>query len=343
MEFFKPKYDGIIPDNRSDKEKAKDWDSREIALGSGTGRKLTDISIEYYDQEQTSSCTAHAVLSMMDYNKVLKKDVSRLHLYRKRFNFPGEGSNATDLLQKSHSEHSTVGGLDLQGLYPRPLTEQFANSLAYVIGKDYALPFNYFTIKDWNELERTVNSGVAVTLAFYSTVSEWSREYVEERDSVTPDNARVRHQVTLMPNGAFYTFGTEGKLWFSVLDSSQFGRRKIRYATLDFLRNRVIVLPQFAIPKNVPVVVEPKVNKTLSACKLGDRGQAVTNMQGFLADNGFLEQKYVTGFYGPISSAAVLWFQLYYHEEFTDDIPALLKMKGEFFGRQSINVAIANR
>jgi hypothetical protein len=337
MELFKPTYNGIIEDQRSDSEKAKDWDSREIALGSGTGSKITKIPIKVYDQQGTSSCTAHAILSMMEYNQVLKKEVSRYPLYRKRFNFPFEGSNATDLIQKSHSEHNQQGGLTLYDnlAHPLNLTEVWANSLPFIIGKDITVSFNYFTIRDWDTLESTVNSGVAVTLAFYSTVSEWSREWVEERDIVTPNNAKVRHQVTLIPKGAFRE---NGKLWFSVHDSAKFGNRHLRYATLDFFKNRVIVQPQFAIPKEL-AVEPPKVNKTLSAVKLGDKGQAVTNLQGFLADKGFLERRFVTGFFGPITSAALLHFQLYYHQEFDNSIPELLKMKGEYFGPQSIEVA----
>jgi hypothetical protein len=337
MELFKPTYNGIIEDTRSHEEKIRDWDSREIALGSGTGSKITKIPIKVYDQQGTSSCTAHAILSMMEYNQVLKKEVSRYLLYRKRFNFPFEGSNATDLLKKSHSDHDTNGGLTYYDdvAHPLNLTEIWANTLPFVIGKNITVPFNYFTIFDWNELEAKVNSGIAVTLAFYSTVNEWSREWVEERDIVTPNNAKVRHQVTLIPKGAFRE---NGKLWFSVHDSAKFGNRHLRYATLDFFRNRVIVQPQFAIPKAMPVE-PPKVNKTLSAVKLGDRGQAVTNLQGFLADKGFLERRFVTGFYGPITQKAVLWFQLYNHEEFDIDIPELLKLNGEWFGSQSVKVA----
>jgi hypothetical protein len=336
MEVFKPTYNGIVEDTRSDKEKAKDWDSREIALGTGRGSKITTPPLPPRDQQQTGSCTAHAVIRMFEYNKVLDTDVSRLSLYRKRFNFPLEGSNATDLITKSHSTHHAQGGLSKDIQYPRTFDEAFANSLPFVIGSNISKNFNYFTIRDWNELEKTVNSGVAVTMAFYSTVNEWSREWVEERDTVTPNNAKVRHQITLIPHGAFTQ---NGKLWFSIDDSSKFGNRFLRYATLDFLRNRVIVQPQFALPKQDVVIDMPKVKKTLSACKMGDKGQAVTNLQGFLADNGFLEKKYITSFYGQITSNAILHFQLYYHKDFKDSIPELLKLKGEFFGSQSIAVA----
>jgi hypothetical protein len=144
----------------------------------------------------------------------------------------------------------------------------------------------------------------------------------------------VRHQITLIPKGAFYE---NGKLWFSIIDSAKFGNRNIRYATLSFLRNRAIVAPQFALPKQIEVV-PPKVNKTLSAVKLGDRGQAVLNLQGFLVEKGFLDKQFVTGFYGSITAKAVLWFQLYYHQEFLEPIPELLKLKGEYFGPQSIQV-----
>lgn len=338
MEIFKKKYNGVCEDTRSEAEKAKDWDSREIVLGSGTGSKITEIPIDVHDQMRTSSCTAHAVLAMMEYNGVVHNFISRFPLYRKRFNFPGEGSNATDLIIKSHPSFHSHGGLNLYDSinYPNILTEEWANSLPFVIGEDISGSFNYFTIRDWDELEHTVNSGIAVTLAFYSTVNEWSREYVEERDTVTPSTAKVRHQITLIPKGAFRE---NGKLWFSVHDSAKFGGRFLRYATLDFLKNRVIVQPQFAIPANIVEIPPVKVNKTIKPVKLNDRGQYVLNLQGFLAKKGFLENEYVTGFYGPITSKAVLWFQLYHHKKFSSSIPELLKLKGEYFGPQSVQVA----
>lgn len=338
MEILKKKYSGILEDTRTEKEKAKDWDSREIALGSGKGSKIKEIPIKVYDQMQTSSCTSHAILSMFEYNKVLNKNVSRFPLYRKRFNFPSEGSNATDLITKSHSKHSNVGGLSyLKDVYePSYLEEVWANSLKFVVGEDITVPFNYFTVKDWDDLERTVNSGVAVTIGIYGTIKEWSREYVEETDKVTPNNAKVRHQVTLIPNGAFRE---KGKLWFSVHDSAKFGGRHLRYATFDFLKNRVIVQPQFALPDNDTVEVPPPAKKSLKACKIGDTGDSVLTLQTFLADKGFLEKKYVTGYYGRITSASVLHFQLYYHKKFSSSIPELLEWKGEYFGGQSLQVA----
>lgn len=328
------KYTGVIQDNRTDKEKAKDFDSREIVLGTSTGSKITEITVNYHDQMKTSSCTAHAVLSMMEYNGVLKKNVSRYPLYRKRWNYPAEGSNATDLIQKSHSSHHKDGGLisyeDIT--HPKTLTESWANSLEYIKGQDITVPFDYFTVKEWSDLEKKVNSGIAVTMAFKSSVAEWSKEYVEEKDK---DIERVRHQITLIPKGAFYE---NGKLWFSVLDSSQFGKRKIRYASFDFLKNRVIVQPQFALPKNIEVPTPP-ATQTLSVCKLNDKGQKVTNLQAFLAEKGFLDKKYVTGFYGQLTSKAVLWFQLTYHPKFSESIPELLEYNGEYFGKQSVKVA----
>ena len=340
MEIFKKKYKGVVEDPRAQKEQAKDWDSREIALGAGNGGKIERISIDVYDQMRTSSCTAHAVLSMLEYNKVLEKKTSRFPLYRKRFNYPLEGSNATDLLKKSHSKHSNLGGLTNRKdiFQPSYLEESWANSLKFVVGEDIAVPFNYFTVKDWDDLERTVNSGVAVTIGIYGTIAEWSREYVEETDKVTPNNAKVRHQVTLIPNGAFRE---KGKLWFSVHDSAKFGGLHLRYATFEFLKNRVIVQPQFAIPDGETAEVPPPAKKTFRACKIGDRGDAVLTLQTFLADKGFLEKKYTTGYYGVLSSSALLWYQLTKWEEFKNsgiEIPELLDLNGEHFGKVTIKI-----
>jgi hypothetical protein len=81
------------------------------------------------------------------------------------------------------------------------------------------------------------------------------------------------------------------------------------------------------------------VNKTLSAVKLGDKGQAVLNLQGFLVEKGFLERKFITGNYLGLTAKAVMWFQLYHHDMFDIEIPEILDLKGEWFGAQSVKVA----
>lgn len=334
------KYNGVTEDVRSDKEKIKDWDSREITLGATEGKKITQLPIRLYDQMGTSACTAHAYLSMLEYNRVLNVPVSRFALYRKRSIYPAGGSNITDLILKSDPAFSSLGGLTKYDdiIHPSNLTEAWANTVPYLLGSKIADGFDYYTIKDFEDLERIVNSGLAVTFGFYSTNAEWRAEYVEEKTVITnPFSAQVRHQATLIPRGAFWE---NGKLWFSVHDSAGFGGRFLRYATLSFVKNRKINQPVFAIPKEAIQIPQPPLIdvKPLVAVNLEDRGQAVENLQAYLAKRGFLDTKNITGYYGALTSKAVLWFQLYYHDMFNDNIPELLALKGQWWGKQSIEV-----
>lgn len=335
--LFTPKYNGVTEDIRSDKEKIKDWDSRELTLGETTGKKITKLPGKLYDQQGTSACTAHSFLTMLEYNKVLAVDVSRFALYRKRFNYPGAGSNIIDLILKSHPKFGALGGLtkffDIS--HPSTLTEAWANSVPFLLGSTLTDDFEYYTAKDYADLERTVNSGLAVSFGFYSTNAEWRREYVEERTVITnPFSAQVRHQATLIPGGAFRE---NGKLWFSVHDSAGFGGRFIRYVTLEFLKNRKINNPIFAIPTNTPTPEPPLIDaKPLVAVSLESRGPDVLNLQSYLAKRGFLEAKHVTGYYGPLTSKGVLWFQLHHYAKMKSTIPELLDLKGHWWGPQSI-------
>lgn len=334
------RYNGVTEDVRSEKEKIKDWDSRELTLGATTGKKITKLPAKLYDQMGTSACTAHAYLTMLEYNGVLTLPVSRFTLYRKRNVYPAAGSNIVDLILKSHPKFNPAGGLTKYDdiIHPSRLTEAWANTVPYLVGAQLSADFEYYTAKTYSDLERIVNSGLAVTIGFYSTNAEWRKEYVEETATITnPFAAAVRHQVTLIPNGAF----TEnGKLWFSVHDSAGFGGRFLRYVTLSFIQNRRINQPIFAIPANTAPVPPPPVldAKPLVPVRLEDRGRDVENLQAYLAKRGYLEPRYVTGYYGQLTSKAVLWFQLYHHDKMTSKIPELLDLKGYWWGAQSINL-----
>ena len=334
--MFEQKYNGVSEDKRPEDLKAKDWDSREIAMGSSTGSKITELTVKYYDQMQSSACTVHSFLSMLEYNKVLKVDVSRFPLYRKRIGFPFEGSNIFDILLKTNAKlNSILGGLTLYEdiNHPRKITEKWANSLDLVQGKDL-VDFEYYSVKNLLDLERIVNSGIAVSFGIYGSISEWRKEYVTIEGVQNPWAAQVRHQITMIPKGAFIE---NGVLWFSVIDSSKFGNRNIRYVSIPFIISRPINVPVFAIPKDAPTPPTPPVNTLpLVAVKLNDRGVDVGILQAFLAEQGFLDKKYVTSFYGNLTAKAVLWFQLFNHKDFEDDIPTLLSLKGEYWGRQSI-------
>jgi hypothetical protein len=343
MRILEKKYNGITEDIRSEKEKAKDWDSREVVMGALKGSKITEEPGWHLDQVQTSACAPHSLLFMLIYNGVVSAAdrVSPFPLYRKRFNYARPGSNVSDLIEKINpSTRNVLAGLStyIEVAHPQTPTEAWANLLPYLIGRKIAKDFEYYTVHDMTDLERIVNSGTAVTLGFCSTSDEWRREYVEERTTITnPYTAAVRHQVTLKPRGAFWE---KGKLWFSVLDSAKFGNRFTRYVTLEFLTNRRINFPVFAVPKQVEPTPQPPLIevKPLVAVRMEDRGQNVENLQAYLAKRGYLDPKHVTGYYGPLTSKAVLWFQLQYHEKMDATIPELLDLKGQWWGPQSIDV-----
>lgn len=326
-------YEGALPDTRPEAEKAKDYKAEEIALAGSAqvfqNQKITKLTAKVYSQEQTYSCVPHAFLTQLEYEGIAK-EMSQLRAYRKRTNYPGGGSWGPDMYNQIKSGQNP----NIEAPVVRGHTEGMANAMPYVLGNKLIKDFKYFSFDDYTKIPSMVSAGKAITIFIYASDNEWSREYVEVRDDVTLYNAYVRHAVTLVPQG---DFTENGKQWLSVHDSAAFGGRHLRYISYDFLLRRVYYAAEVVAEGEVPAPQPIQTGNPTTPCKINDRSDNVRNLQAFLIKEKFLEPQYVTGFYGRLTSNAVLWWQLYNHQKFTSNIPELLSLKGEYWGAQSIN------
>lgn len=336
------KLQGAILDNRPLEERLKDFSRDEILLpGAGvpyTNERPLRLKATVYNQRATDSCVAHALLTQLEYEGLLKESASQLQLYRKRANYAGSGANGVDLYGKVKQ------GLTRYSDSPTPTTatEAYANALRLLVGSDLTHPFKYFSYSDayspnkalYEYIPQDVHSGKAVVVFIHATNAEWRKEWVEPTDRVDLWTAPVRHAVVLVPKGDFTD--SRGKRWLTVHDSAHFGGYSKRFISEEFLEKRAywgaIVVAE---GKTEPVETKPVLPTT--PVSLGQRSVAVSNLQSFLISKGFLEPQYQTGYYGALTARAVLWYQLYHHKKFTDTIPELLSLKGHWWGAQSIN------
>lgn len=328
-------------DERSDIEKAKDYSTQEIASALAVtpfqNSRIKELTATVYNQWYVGSCVPHAFYTQLEYEGIAPTGMSQLRAYRKRFNYPSEGSNGVDMYNK------IKGGQSNDFPTPRGFRESEAAAMPLIQGTGLIPDFKYFQHIDngrivVEDIPKDVAVGKAITIFIYATESEWAREYVEIKDeNLKLSEAVVRHAVCLIPLG---DFTKNGKQWFSVHDSAKFGGRHLRYISYDFLQKRVYFSAKVIKTTDIPVPPAPPViiEKPYENCNKGDRGTAVLNLQKYLIDGGYLKPEYATGYYGSLTAKAVLWWQLFNHKDFTSDIPQLLEWGGKYWGSQSINV-----
>jgi len=220
-----------------------------------------------------------------------------------------------------------------------------ATAMEYELGMKLIKDFTFYQYIDkatgkqlLENVPVDVASGKAVPIFIYATEKEWSQEYVEVgTESVTLQDAEVRHCVCIIPQG---DFTKDGKKWLTVQDSAKFGGRGMRYVEYDtFFLNRCYFASKVYATDTLPVpVTEIIMAKPTTPCALGDRNIAVLYLQQFLVNEGKLAPEYATRYYGAITAKAVLWWQLEHWNEFDVPVPKLLEWNGQYWGEGSIKI-----
>lgn len=339
--------DALI-DNRPETKKRKDLVADEVITAGAEAvvpfqnKRPTKIAITEYNQWYVGSCVPHAFWTQLEYKGLVPKGMkpSQLRSYRKRFNYPGAGSNGVDMYDQIRS------GQSFDFPTPEKFREAMASAMPYVKG-DLVIPdFNYFQYIDpvtrqiqHMKVAEDVAIGEPVAIFIWATDDEWSEQYVEIKTPNYPLDAdsEVRHAVCFIPKGDF-TY--KGKQWIAVQDSAKFGGRGLRYVSFDFFKKRsyfaakVVVKGTAPVPPPAPIVI----GKPIVPCEIGDKGEAVKALQKMLIDDGKLAPEYLTGNYGALTAKAVLWWQLEHWDKFTVNIPQLLEWAGEYWGNQSIKI-----
>ena len=333
-----------LPDDRPQVLRNQDYSTQELAkaitIATFKHKRLTKLTATEYNQWYVGSCVPHGFWTLLEYEGVVPKgfNPSQLRSYRKRSNYPNEGSNGVDMFNQIRSGQSND--------FPTPekFREAMATAMPYVLGDKKIKDFKFYQYIDKTaggvlvgDIPADIAQGKAVAIFIYATKDEWSKQYVEATDpNVTLGNASVRHCVCVVPNG---DFTKNGKRWLTIQDSAKFGGFGMRYVEYDsFIKNRVYFAAKVYAVGSEPVQPVIVDTKPVVACKLGDKGSAVSALQTFLNKQGKLEAQYLTGYYGAITAKAVLWWQLEHWNEFSVNIPKLLEWSGQFWGEGSITI-----
>lgn len=322
----------------------KDYSTKELnavsAIPTFENERIRKLTATTFNQWYVGSCVPHGFYTQLEYEGILPKDwkPSQLRAYRKRINYPGAGSIGPDMydqIKKGQSNDFPT---------PKNFKEHDATSMPYVTGEMQIEDFKYFQYNDpqtgrilVEDMPADIAAGKAVAIFIYATMEEWSNEFVElKTENLNISTAEVRHCICLIPKGDF-TY--KGKRWLAVHDSANFAGKHLRYIEYDnFFKTRCYFAAKVYKTEdtnNPPIV---SFDLPITECKLNDEGLQVVDLQSYLHKKGKLKKAYITGFYGPITAKAVLWWQLEHWNQYAYDIPQLLEWAGENWGQQSISI-----
>ena len=338
------KYTGILVDNRPKKQQDKNYDSRELSMGSfkWVTKKQAIKNAKAYakrNQASKSSCVPSSICNSIWHTE--KEIFADEPWYTTRINKPQEGCYWYDMADKA------IKGAYLRKDCVEVKTEALANAYKIPAGaekKEYRQQsYLFFVDPTIEEIVKFTNTGFPVPFSFFSNSKEWSQEYPKVIDTkLTIEKASINHAVCAIPYTGYIE---KGEKYFMVTDSSHFGGFDTRHLSESFTDTRakhgVVFTDLIAFTKEIPKKLEKyQFTKDLT---IGDSGDDVYMLQLFLQAEGFFPEMTPTGkFYGITRQA----LKDYQEENKTDILLKLGLTKGTgYFGassRRYINNVLSN-
>lgn len=302
--FWKKYNTGLIPDPRLASDKELDYLHEEIAGAPAPVYKTGMLNLNQYPDESqyhTSSCIAHG--TTMAATKGSPR-LSKMFVYRSRFNFPNEGmwlQNAGDILKNS--------GSCLYINLPTPDTEETANNIV-ISGteKEEAAKNkigNYVQMQspDIDKIAAVVSQGTPVSIIIYATYQEWAKSYPSLEDNPNFNTAPIRHCVCVVD-----AFTDNGQKYLKIQDSAWFGGMSVRYLSETFIKTRCYGSLYFT--KLSPGTGTRPDHIFNVDMKTGDDNEEVKWLQKRLMFEGtFPLVQEATGYFGGITLKAVMDYQ----------------------------------
>lgn len=339
-----PFFTGVLPDNRSEEEKSKDYLSEEMMPPSVpepfSNPQMTVSPYPYVNQLGTSSCVPHAATLALAIER--KADVNNFALlspmfaYRLRSNYAAEGSPPQNIFQILRNS-----GAPLADSLPTPqyefqanalsITDQMKSEAAIYKGLDYytlAIPNSIVTIA------KIAMQGHAIAITLFANEDEYSIQYPKiVNPNLTYSQAEIQHEVCVLPYSGFIK---DGIRYVAIQDSAWFGGWKLRYLSEAFIKARVYGAAYWDTVQILATGKYPKHVFTYPL-RLGNQNDEVKILQQMLIAEGLLPPTLATGLFGGKTLAGVRAFQ----EKYAIDIliPAGLTAPTGFFGDLSIKKA----
>lgn len=305
---------GVLPDDRADELKAKDWSSEEIASSAAIApvfRKVNKRDWATYtirDQDGSGSCVSQALAKAFEvlYKRETGKTVvfSATPIYQSRYNKPGAGMYIFDAFniavkQGTCPEESCpsqkMGDVTMDAT---KLPSNFADisrlvdALAYV-----SIPADFEYIAGWVE-----KYGVAHLHIAADRVS-WSKDY----PSLGSTNRGIRHAIAVVDAVTYKN------VRYIVIEDSwgEFGefngQRLISEAVFYDMFSSAAGFTVLEYDKNT----KAKFTAFTVWTEFGQRSDEVVKLQDYLKAKGYFPVSIEsTGYYGNITALAVYNFQI---------------------------------
>lgn len=327
---------GLLPDNRTEAEKLKDWNSVElVAIGEFIPhfRDVTEgewFKYQVRNQDGSGSCVANTIAKMLEVKYELGKGksvkFSHAPIYLNRSNKPGTGMIGVDALKVAvkysscpedtiPSENKNDAELDAIIL---PANYEELNNLV--------APTHYATCPvDFDYVATMVNKEGCAMIWVNTDYQSWCK------DIPTPGGVKgkVVHSITAVDTVRF-----NGIEYIVIEDSwGKFGKYNgQRLITREFFKDAVwfaAVLYDFVYD-----ITDEKFAPFTTIMEFKQRNSEISRLQKLLQARGFFPaDQSITGYYGPITALAVLQMQLKYN---VDSTKVLMDLKGQRVGKKTL-------
>ena len=345
MNLFRKKYKGVLPDNRLQADKDKDYLHEErlpSALATFQNSKIIESLYPYDNQNSTSSCVAHGVgLGLQIERKTTGLDYveqSKMFPYRLRSNYSSPGCMPSEMF----SIYSNYGS-PLYLTLPTPISETAANAVT-LTPPMYSEALNYrgkeyWAIKKFNDIDtlaQIAQQGHGIPIWIYADWTEWSVQYPSIlKPTLQLKDAPISHEVCILPYSSFIENGVR---YLTIQDSSWFGGLTLRYLSEDFISKRVLHAGYWDAVVQPNQIGRPTYTFT-KILRVGSSGNEVKMVQQLLVSEGLLASDCMTGYFGGYTLKAVQAFQ----NKYADDILKPLGLNSPTTTWGSMCIACANR
>lgn len=304
---------GVLPDNRTQAEKDKDWQADELASSSSVSPAFRTVKENEWakytirDQNGSGSCVSQALAKGMEvlYKKKTGKTVvfSATPIYQKRKNRPDAGMyihDAFDIVVKNGTcpEANCKSQLmDDDEMDATPIPSNFNDLNDMIDAVAYAsIPRDFDYIAGWVEKHGYAQLHIAADR------KSWSRDFPR----IGSLNRGVRHAIAVVDAVTF-----EGKQYLVIEDSwGEFGE-----FTGQRLISRSVFNDMYTSAAGFTVleydVTHERFGRFDTRLEIGDRNPEVVRLQDYLKSRGFFPINVdSTGYYGNVTALAVYNFQM---------------------------------
>lgn len=314
MEIY---YTGILEDNRSQAEKKRDFDPRELDLGSlklVSKEEAVLNAFNYISRNQwyKSSCVPSSMANALWNTE--KIELADEPWYKDRINSPAQGCYWYDIANMvikrayKRSDCPEVKTEDEANKYKTPTgidTETHRQKAYFFISNGTMTIVQFITL---------LNSNIAIPFSIYAVGKEWSRKVPKIYDKdLTIDKATINHAICAIPNTGYEE---DGEYHFMITDSAHFGgfdKRTIDQSFFDIRWKHGVYFVDLE-KEDTDGKIKTKYNFTRNLT-VGSRGEDVKILQTILRELGFLSSKWngvyydPTTYFGGMTKAAVAEYQ----------------------------------